>query len=114
MIIQANPEDIQALERLYHKRVDYNDAQGIHQWDHAEVMWKHLAEIYEISDFYVVKHNDEIIAAASIVGRKYLPNNRFIYINYASILNTVNKDLVRVCWISSKRRGVRKAILMCA
>ncbi len=67
MIIQATPEDIQALERLYHKRVDYNDAQGIHQWDHAEVMWKHLAEIYEISDFYVVKHDDEIIAAASIV-----------------------------------------------
>ena len=67
MIRQARDQDIAKLERLYQKRVAYNDAHDMHQWNQEEIDWKCLSQTYQIQDFYVVEKQGDIVAAACFV-----------------------------------------------
>jgi len=67
MIRQANEKDIASLEALYRKRVLYNDAHGIHQWELADVAWETLSQTYNITDFFVMEKAQELLAAACFV-----------------------------------------------
>lgn len=57
-IRQATKKDIPILETLYKKRVLYNDAHGIHQWNLEDVTWENLSKTYSINDFYVLEDED--------------------------------------------------------
>lgn len=65
-IRKADIKDIPVLEELYKKRVEYNDAHGIHQWNLQDVTWQHLAKTYQIDDFYVLDDHG-IVACCCIV-----------------------------------------------
>lgn len=67
MIRQAKIGDISALENLYEKRVRFNDAHGIHQWDLEDVTWQTLSKTYQIENFYVMEENGRIVAAVCFV-----------------------------------------------
>lgn len=67
MIRQATKKDIAGLEALYQKRVQYNDAHDIHQWNSEDVTWAALSNIYRISDFYVIETQGKIVAAVCFV-----------------------------------------------
>lgn len=67
MIRQAKLSDIPMLEQLYRKRVLFNDAHDIHQWDLCDVTWRALSETYRISDFYVLEEQGRIVASVCFV-----------------------------------------------
>lgn len=66
-IRQANQNDIQALEEMYRRRVQYNNDHGIPQWYFHEVTWEALSELYDIEDCYVGVLGDIITCACFIV-----------------------------------------------
>lgn len=65
-IRQANEKDIPEIEALYKKRVLYNDAHGMHQWDLEDVTWISLSKSYCMNDFYILE-DPEIKACCCIV-----------------------------------------------
>lgn len=67
MIRMANEQDIVRLEQLYRKRVVYNDAHDIHQWDVQDITWERLSQTYTIHDFYVMEEKGCLAAAACFV-----------------------------------------------
>lgn len=67
MIRRANEQDITPLEQLYRKRVAYNDAHGIHQWEVRDILWETLSQTYQIEDFHVIEAEGRLIAAACFV-----------------------------------------------
>lgn len=66
-IRQAIPEDVPQIEEMYRRRVTYNDAQGIHQWDLEEVTWTALSQLYEVSDYYVGMLDNQVVCGLFIV-----------------------------------------------
>ena len=54
-IRQAREADKPAIEAMYGRRVRYNDAHGIHQWNPDEVSWEAFSKLYSIADYYVGK-----------------------------------------------------------
>lgn len=64
-IRQANVMDIPIMEQLYKKRVLYNNAKGIPQWNIDDVTWAALSKIYRIEDFYVLE--DPMICACCCI-----------------------------------------------
>lgn len=67
MIRQAKKQDIPSLEAMYERRVRYNDAHDIHQWNLEDVTWAALSKQYNIEDFYVVEEGEQLCAAACFV-----------------------------------------------
>lgn len=67
MIRVATNRDIEKLEELYKKRVLFNDAHDIHQWNLSDVTWEALSKTYAIEDFYVMEIADELVAAVCFV-----------------------------------------------
>ena len=49
-IRQAREADKPAIEAMYGRRVRYNDAHGIHQWNPDEVSWEAFSKLYTIAD----------------------------------------------------------------
>ena len=66
-IRQAVEADKQAIEAMYKKRVRYNDAHGIHQWDLDEVNWEAFSRLYTISDYYVGIEEGRVVCGLFIV-----------------------------------------------
>ncbi|MCR0203842.1 GNAT family N-acetyltransferase [[Clostridium] innocuum] len=75
-IRQAVEADKQAIEAMYKKRVRYNDAHGIHQWDLDEVNWEAFSRLYTISDYYVGVEEGRVVCGLFIVDEDalYWPN----------------------------------------
>lgn len=66
-IRQAVSEDIPAIEEMYQRRVAFNDAHGIHQWNAEEVTWDAFSQLYKITDYYVGIVQDEVVCGLFIV-----------------------------------------------
>lgn len=66
-IRQADERDIQAIEQMYRRRVEFNDLHGIHQWDLEDVSWETLSALYCVEDYYVGTIRDIIVSGLCIV-----------------------------------------------
>ena len=60
-IRQAREADKPAIEAMYGRRVRYNDAHGIHQWNPDEVSWEAFSKLYSIADYYVGTVNEKVM-----------------------------------------------------
>lgn len=66
-IRQAREADKPAIEAMYGRRVRYNDARGIHQWNPDEVSWEAFSKLYTIADYYVGTVNEKVVCGLFIV-----------------------------------------------
>ena len=66
-IRQAREADKPAIEAMYERRVRYNDAHGIHQWNPDEVSWEAFSKLYTIADYYVGTVNEKVVCGLFIV-----------------------------------------------
>ena len=66
-IRQAVKEDQEAIDAMYKRRVNYNDAHGIHQWTLDEVGWKAFSKLYTVKNYYVGIEQGEIVCGLFIV-----------------------------------------------
>ena len=66
-IRQAREADKPAIEAMYGRRVRYNDAHGIHQWNPDEVSWEAFSKLYTIADYYVGTVNEKVVCGLFIV-----------------------------------------------
>lgn len=66
-IEQASTDDIKAIECMYEKRVLYNDAHDIHQWNLDEVNWNVFSQLYDIHDYYKGVYENRIVCGLFIV-----------------------------------------------
>lgn len=66
-IQQASQADMEGIALMYQKRVAYNDAHDIHQWNYDQVTWDAFFKTYEISDYYVGKVQEEIVCGMFVV-----------------------------------------------
>mgnify|MGYP000705438449 FL=1 len=66
-IRQAREADKPAIEAMYGRRVRYNDAHGIHQWNPDEVSWEAFSKLYSIADYYVGTVNEKAVCGLFIV-----------------------------------------------
>lgn len=66
-IRQAREADKPAIEAMYERRVRYNDAHGIHQWNPDEVSWEAFSKLYTIADYYVGTVKEKVVCGLFIV-----------------------------------------------
>ncbi len=72
VIRKAKEQDIIGIEEMYRKRVSYNDAHGIHQWDYDQVTWECFRQLYTINDYYVGFLDQTIVCGCFIVDVDHL------------------------------------------
>lgn len=66
-IRKAVKSDIPVIEKMYFKRVVYNDAHDIHQWNLEDVSWDAFSVLYTIDDYYVGIYKGQIVCGLFIV-----------------------------------------------
>ena len=65
-IVKAQISDKSSILSLYQKVVAHQIKQNQKQWDETDITWEALTAIYDIDCFYIMKDQEQIVAACII------------------------------------------------